>query len=80
MLGDKIVIIEMGVGGADTIDLLKLTGTERFMLVEAPQTFEQALAAQDLVKTGDAAAEGVRSVEEGGVAVRDLVRKTEHDG
>lgn len=80
MLGDKIVIIEMRVGGADTIDLRKLTGTERFMLVEAPQTFEQALAAQDFVKTGDAAAEGVRSIEEGCIAIGDLVRKTEHGG
>ena len=78
MLGDEIVIIEVRIRGVNTIDLRQLARAERFMLVEAPEAFEQALAAEDFVKTRDAAAKGFRGIEEGGVAVGDFIRESEH--
>lgn len=72
VLRDEIVVVQMRTGRVNAVDLLKLARTERFVLVEAPDAFEQALAAQDFVQTGDAAAETVRRVEERRVAVGDL--------
>ena len=40
--------------------------------IEAPDSFEEALVAQDFVKSGDAAREIVGSVEEGSVGVCDF--------
>lgn len=78
MLGDEIIIAEMRVGGADAINLRKLAGAERLVLVETPEAFEEALAAEDFVEAGDAARKTVRGIEEGGIAVGDFIRELEH--
>lgn len=80
MLGDEIIIAEMRVGGADAINLRKLAGAERFLLVEAPDALQQTLAAEDFVQAGDAAGETVRGVEEGGIAVGYFIRELRHSG
>ena len=69
MFGHEVVIAQMRVGGAYTVDLRKLAWAERFVLVETPEAFEQALAAQDFVQTGDATSEAVGRIEEGGIAI-----------
>jgi len=72
MLRDEGIVIQVRIRGADAINLRHLACTERFMLVEAPKAFEEALAAEDFVEAGDAAVKRVRGVEKGGVAVGDL--------
>src|SRR5260221_13860469 len=69
---DELVIGQVGVGGADSGDFFGLTGGEGFVFVEAPDAFEQSLAAEDFVEACDAAFEGVGGVEEGGVGIGDL--------
>ena len=78
MLGHKGIIVEMGIGGIDAVDLFALAGAEGFVFVEAPEAFEQSLAAQDFVKPGDAAGETIRGIEEGGVAVGDFDGASQH--
>lgn len=68
----KRIIVQMRVGSVHTVDLCHLPETERLMLIQAPEAFEQALAAEDFVEAGDAAVEAIRGVEEGGVAVGDF--------
>ena len=77
---DENVIAQMRIGAADAVDFFELAGAEGFVLVEAPETFEQALTAEDFMQTGDAAAEDVRGVEEGRVAVGDLDAETQQLG
>lgn len=72
MLRNKRVVVEMRIGTMHAVDFFKLAAAEGFVLVEAPEAFEQALAAEDFMQAGDAAAEGVRGVEEGSVAVGDF--------
>ena len=76
MSGDEVVVVEMRVGAMDAINFSKLARAERFVFIEAPQAFEQALPSQDFVQTSDAAAEAVRGIKEGGVAVGDLDSET----
>ena len=52
------------------VDLVPLALAEALGRVQAPDAFEQALAAQHLVAAGDAAMEIVGDVEEGRVAIR----------
>jgi hypothetical protein len=72
VLGDEGVVAQVGVGGVDAVDFFALAGGEGFVFVEAPDAFEEALAAEDLVEAGDAAGESVGGVEEGGIGVGDL--------
>src|SRR5690242_18236394 len=69
---NKIIIVEVRIGGADAVDLLALSGPQRLLRVETPDTFEQSLPAQDLVAAGDHAVETVGRVEDCRVAVGDL--------
>ena len=62
---------------ADAVDLLALARAQALVRIEAPDAFEQALAAQHLVAAGDAAAEVVGDVEEGAVAVGDAAVERE---
>ena len=55
MSGDEVVVMEMRIGAIDAVNLSELVGAQRFVFIEAPDTFEQALAAQDFMQTGDAA-------------------------
>src|SRR6266576_2827831 len=59
----------MGIGGVDAIDLFSLSGTEGFVGIQAPDTFQEALPPQDLMQAGDAAGEVVRHVEKGRVGI-----------
>lgn len=69
---DELVIVQMRIRPADTVDLGKLPRARALVFIQAPETFEKPLSAQDLMQTGDAAPEAVRRVKEGGVAIRDL--------
>src|SRR4051812_16719428 len=53
------VIGEIGVLGADALDLLRLPRRKRLLRVEAPDALEQPLAPQDFVAARDAAREMV---------------------
>ena len=66
----------MRIGGADAVDLLHLAGSERFVRIEAPDAFEQALAAQDLVAAADHAVEVVGDIEDRRVAVGHLAKSS----
>jgi hypothetical protein len=66
----------MRVSAVDAVDLFELAGAEGFVLVEAPDTFQKALAAQDFVQAGDAATEAVGGIEEDGVGVGDFNAET----
>ena len=72
MFANEVVVVEVGIGGVDPRDLFVLPGAERFVGVEAPDSFEQTLAAQGFVKTGYASGELIGSVEERRVGVGDL--------
>lgn len=72
MLCDEVVVVEMWIGCMHAVDLLDLAGAEGLILMETPDAFEQALAAQDFMQTGDAALESVRRVEERRITVCDL--------
>ena len=77
VLGDEGVVGQVGVLAADAVDLLALPRAQPLVRIEAPDAFEQALAAQHLVAAGDAAAEVVGDVEEGAVAVGDAAVERE---
>ena len=67
----------MWVGGIDSVDFFGLAGAEVLPRIEAPDAFEEALAAQDFVKAGDAATEAMGGIEEGGIAAGDLDGRAE---
>ena len=54
---------------ADAGDFLRLARAETFAGVQAGDALQQALPAQHLVAAGDAAAKGMRDVEERGIAI-----------
>ena len=72
MFADEGVVVEMGIGGVDAIDFFELAGAEGFVRIEAPDTFEKALAAENFVQPGDASGKTVGGVKESGVGVGDL--------
>src|SRR6185295_10270067 len=74
------VVVEVGISGADAVDLLHLARAQAFVRVEAPDAVEQALAAEDFVAAGDYAVEVVGGVEDRGVAVGDLRLQREEVG
>src|ERR1051326_2490865 len=76
MLDDEFIIVQVGVGAADSIDFLALARAKRFLWIETPEAFEQALPAQHLVQAGDAAGIAVGRVEERGVGVGDFIAST----
>ena len=49
-----------------------MAGAERLVFVEAPESFQQALAAQHFMEAGDATPVAIRGIEEGGIAIGDL--------
>jgi len=59
VFGDEGVIIQVGVGPADPVNLFNLAGAEGFMRIETPDALEQALAAEHLMQAGDASGETV---------------------
>ena len=71
MGGDKRIVAQLGPGPPHPVDLPTLAGTQALPLVEAPDPVEQSLPPQDLMETGDTAAETVGGVEVSAVAVGD---------
>lgn len=69
---DKRIVIQVRIGAADTVDFLTLAGAERFVRIEAPDAFEQALSSQHFMKARNATGVVVSGVEEGGVAISDF--------
>ena len=78
--GDKGVVIQVRVGGADAVNLLSLAGAETFARVETPQALEQCLPPQHLMQAGDAAGELIGRVKEGRVAIGNFIRAPEKLG
>src|SRR5690606_29954793 len=62
---------QIGMQLAHAGEFFCLSRRKTFFRIEAPDTFEQPLATQDLVAAGDAAMEIIRNVEERAVAVGD---------
>ena len=73
MLFYEWIIGQVWVGLRNASDFVSLAGAELFIFVEAPDALQQALAAEDFVDAGDAAAEVVFGVEDRGIHVRHLV-------
>ena len=61
----------------DAVDLRTLPRAERLVGIQAPYPFQQPLATQHLMATGDAAAKVVGDVEERVVAVGDAAVERE---
>src|SRR5215510_2288682 len=75
------IVVEVRIGRADAVDLLLLPGSQRLARVEAPDAFQQALAAQDFVTASDHPMEVVGGVEDRRVAVGHLgVERQEFSG
>jgi len=72
VLADEVVVVEMRIRGMDAGDFVALAWAERLVGIEAPNTFEQALAAKNLVQARDAAGEIIGCVEQGCVGIRDF--------
>src|SRR5437899_2767113 len=66
------VVVEMGIGAVDAINLFHLSWGKLFSGTQTPASGEQSLATQYLMNAGDAAVETVRRIEEGGVGIGDL--------
>lgn len=64
-----VIIIQMRIGLIYAVNLFTLTRAESFIGVEAPDTFQQALSAQDFMQPGDTAGETIRRVEKRGVTI-----------
>ena len=45
MFTDEVVVVELGIRGMNSGDFLELAGAERFVGIQAPDAFEQSLAA-----------------------------------
>jgi len=69
---DELVIAQMRIGATNPVNFLALAGAERFLRVEAPDAFQQALLAQHFVEAGDAPGIVVRNIEQRGVGVGDF--------
>lgn len=68
----------MGVGSGDAVEFFGLAGGQALVRIEAPDAFKQALAAEDLVDSGDAAVEGVGNIEDSSVGVGEVDVPGEH--
>ena len=80
MLRNERVVVEMRIGTMDAINFLQLSGTQCFMFIKAPKPFEQSLASQNFMKSGDAATESVGGVKECSVAIGDFHSESEKLG
>jgi hypothetical protein len=69
MRGHKGVVVEMGIGGVDSFHFGDLAWGELLVGIESPGACHEALALEDPVDAGEAAAEVVAGVEDGGVGV-----------
>ena len=69
MSRDEFVIVEMRIITIDAVNLSELAGTQRFVLIKAPKSFEQALATKHFMQSCNTAAEAICGIEKGGVAV-----------
>jgi len=78
VLHNEIVILQMWVGAANAIELITLSGAELLVWIETPDSFEQALSAQDFMNASDAAGESIRDIENRGVCVSDFDGEPEH--
>ena len=45
MFTDEVVVVELRIRGINAGDFLELAGAERFVRIQAPDAFEQSLAA-----------------------------------
>ncbi len=69
MLLDEAIVVEVRVGGVDAGDFFGLAGAEGFVGIETPNSFKEALAAENFMEAGDAAAKMVGCVQKGRVGV-----------
>ena len=72
MVANEFVVIKIRVRCIDTRDFFVLARAKRFLWVKAPNSFEQALTAQNLVESGDAAGKFICGVKKGSVRIGDL--------
>jgi hypothetical protein len=69
VIRDERIIGKIGMLATDAIDLRRLTRAQPFVGIEAPDSFQQALAAKDLVAASDAPSEVVHCIEKRTVAI-----------
>src|SRR5690349_16250360 len=72
VFGDESVICKVGIRSADAIDFRRLSGTERFVWIETPDTVQQSLPAQHFMNAGDTTLVVVGRIEHCGVGIRKL--------
>ena len=68
----KIIIDQVRISLADSGEFFGLSRTEGLVRVEAPDAFEQALAAQDFMAPGNAPGKFMGHIEQGAVAIGDF--------
>jgi len=73
---NKVVVTQVRVCIIDSFDLLSLSRAKGLFGIQTPDSFEQTLTAQDLMESGNATGEVVRSVEKNCVGVRDFCTPT----
>jgi hypothetical protein len=64
-LADKFIIIQVGIGGIHAIYFLQLSRAESFLRIQAPDSLQQSLPAQNFMQSCDTSKEIVGHVEEG---------------
>ena len=73
----EVVVDKMRISAADAVDFGGLAGGKILMRIEAPAASEQSLTPQNLVYTGNAAVKSVSRIEQCGVGIRNLLRKSQ---
>ena len=69
MRGYESVVVQFRIRLIDAVDFLPLPWRKRFVRIQTPYSRQKPLTMQDFVKAWNASCEGVRGVEEGGIAV-----------
>jgi hypothetical protein len=69
---DKIIIDQVRISLADSGEFFGLSSAKCLMGVEAPDAFEQTLAAQDFMAPGNAPGKFMGHIEQGAVAIGDF--------
>jgi hypothetical protein len=75
VLPDERIIIEIGIGTINPIDLLRLPRAKFLIRIKTPGSFEQTLTPENFVNARNAPGEVVRGVKNRSVRVRQLVRE-----
>ena len=72
MLGDEVVVIQVGVGGIHAVNLVCLALRQTLVRIQTTNRSEQPLSPKDLVDSGDTPRKPIGHIKESRVGVRDF--------